>query len=274
MPKVTPDADRVLPQYEALYRRWSTPLQVLVAVAALATVPVLVAYERGDTRAWVTVTDWAIWSAFLLEFTVMMIWSRDRRRYAAANWVGIAVIVLSFPLLPELLASVRLIRVARLARVFRLARILVATYRGLYAMRSSLGSQSVLYLAAVTAVMTVAGGALLAFLEPDAAPGGFLDGIWWAVVTVTTVGYGDIAPQTFLGRLLAVVLMLCGLGLLSTLAASISAFFVGADGQSDANETQRRLDRIEEKIDRLLAERSGDAGEEPPRSESDRTSAG
>lgn len=262
MPKITPEPLHILPRYADAYRRWSSPLQFLVAVAALATVPVLVAYERGDTRTWVTVVDWAIWAAFLLEFTVMCVWAKDRLQYASRNWVGIAVIVLSFPLLPELLASVRLIRVARLARVFRLARILMATYRGLYAMRSSLGSQSLMYLAAVTAVMTIAGGALLAFLEPDTAPGGFLDGIWWAVVTVTTVGYGDIAPQTFLGRLLAVVLMLCGLGLLSTLAASISAFFVGADGQDEASAMHDRLDRIEAKLDRLLAERGNSRSKE------------
>lgn len=267
MPQITPDSPDIRPRYVQAYERWSTALHVLVAVAALATVPVLVAYERGDDRPWVTIADWVIWGAFLLEFSVMCLWAQDRRRYALRNWVGIGVIVLSFPLLPELLASVRLVRVTRVARLFRLARILMATYRGMYAMRRSLGSQSVIYLAAVTALMTIAGGALLAFLEPDAAPGGFIDGLWWAIVTVTTVGYGDIAPQTFLGRLLAIVLMLCGLGLLSTLAASISAFFVGADGQEDQSDLHSRLDRMEAKLDRLLAEReASEEGEKvPPR---------
>ena len=54
----------------------------------------------------------------------------------------------------------------------------------------------------------------------------FGDGIWWALVTVTTVGYGDITPLTTLGRFLASALMFIGLGLVATVTAIVSAKFV------------------------------------------------
>ena len=54
----------------------------------------------------------------------------------------------------------------------------------------------------------------------------FGDGIWWALVTITTVGYGDITPLTTLGRIVAGLLMLLGLGLIATITAIVSAKFI------------------------------------------------
>ena len=64
------------------------------------------------------------------------------------------------------------------------------------------------------------------------------DAFWWSFVTTTTVGYGDIAPQSFGGRIVAVFLMLIGIGFLSTLTSTISTFFInGNETSSYRNET-------------------------------------
>ncbi len=57
------------------------------------------------------------------------------------------------------------------------------------------------------------------------------DAVWWAMVTVTTVGYGDIVPQTAEGQVVAVMLMLVGVILLGTVAASLASFFAEGSGK-------------------------------------------
>ena len=66
--------------------------------------------------------------------------------------------------------------------------------------------------------------ALMTFMEPDLS---FVSAIWWSVVTLTTVGYGDISPVTLGGRFIAVVIMFFGIGVLGMLSASLAALLIG-----------------------------------------------
>ena len=82
------------------------------------------------------------------------------------------------------------------------------------------------------------------------------DGIWWALVTITTVGYGDITPVTTLGRVVASSLMLLGLGLIATITAIVSAKFIqnfvdhhtNDDVLEKLDEMQLELDDIKKKL--------------------------
>ena len=75
-------------------------------------------------------------------------------------------------------------------------------------------------------------------------------------MTVTTVGYGDISPVTAGGRLVAIALMLSGVGLTATLAAAVAARFVGEDERLQVQEVKARLEAIEAKLDLLISARS------------------
>jgi voltage-gated potassium channel len=81
------------------------------------------------------------------------------------------------------------------------------------------------------------------------------------VVTASTVGYGDIAPSTTPGRLIAITLMLSGVGLISTLGACITTYFVGQQENTELRDMRDRLVRMEAMLDRLVAER--EAGSQP-----------
>ena len=97
-------------------------------------------------------------------------------------------------------------------------------------------------------------GYLFYVSEPDVRDLG--DGIWWALVTITTVGYGDITPVTTLGRIVASSLMLLGLGLIATITAIVSAKFIqnfvdhhtNDDVLEKLDEMQLELDDIKKKL--------------------------
>jgi voltage-gated potassium channel len=109
---------------------------------------------------------------------------------------------------------------------------------------------------ALFVLLIVMAGAVMSLVEPQTVKGNMWDGMWWAVVTATTVGYGDIAPTSAPGRLVAVALMLFGIGLTATLAASVAAYFVKVDqGGANLEEVVARLERVEILLVDLKAQR-------------------
>jgi voltage-gated potassium channel len=78
------------------------------------------------------------------------------------------------------------------------------------------------------------------------------DALWWAIATVTTVGYGDKYPVTAGGRGIAVVLMLVGIGLIGVLTATVASYFVEEKADREKAELTDRLDRIERWLTRVL----------------------
>lgn len=108
-------------------------------------------------------------------------------------------------------------------------------------------------MALVTLFVVVVAGAAEAAFDANEFPT-LWDGIWWAVVTVTTVGYGDLHPKDVEGRLIAIVVMLFGIGFLSVLTATVASKFVEQDTGSD--EVLETLRRIEADVAELRAELS------------------
>ena len=97
-------------------------------------------------------------------------------------------------------------------------------------------------------------GFIFFITEPDVKS--YTDGLWWALVTITTVGYGDITPPTSIGRLVASALMFLGLGLIASLTAVISVKFIqnfvdhhtNDDVLAKLEEMQKDIDEIKRKI--------------------------
>ena len=201
--------DDVLSGRAAVARRW---FEVPVLGAALLVIPVLFIEEYStDGRLLVVagIANWLIWAAFAAEFAVVISLADDRIAYARKAWLDLLIIVVSFPVLPELLAFSRLARLSRLGRVLRLFPILI---RGMSALGRLFKKRGFGYVSVAFVLIALATGGLFSLYEGHP----FLDGLWWTIVTLTTVGYGDLSPVTTGGRVAAVVLMVTSIGVVSS----------------------------------------------------------
>lgn len=111
-------------------------------------------------------------------------------------------------------------------------------------------------IASVSTVITVGAGILMTVADRDNFPSVGL-GLWWAVQTVTTVGYGDHVPTTVAGRLIATLVMLLGIGFLTVITAAITSTFVSRSrreqGQTGADTTAEELRQIQARLERIEA---------------------
>ena len=238
--------DDALSGRAAVARRW---FEVPVLGAALLVIPVMFVEAVSSTGWLLTVAgiaNWLIWAAFAAEFAVVISLAGNRVAYARAAWLDLLIIVVSFPVLPELLAFSRLVRLARLSRVLRMLRAVPILVRGLSALGRLFQRRGFGYVSVAFVLVALATGGLFALFEDHS----LIDGLWWTVVTLTTVGYGDLSPATTGGRVTAVVLMVTSLGVVSYITANIAAFFIEDDTETNLTDEvrslHRRLDRIEE----------------------------
>lgn len=173
--------------------------------------------------------DLALVVFFAIEWTVRFQRAEDRRGFLRRNWYDLPGLV------PLAVASSGIWRLFRLARVMRVLRA-VRQSRTLVAKVQDIAHRSKLVpLGLVASGLTVVGSLLVWLVERDsnAAFASYGEALWWAVVTVTTVGYGDITPLTPLGRALAVVLMAVGIGVIGMLASQLAATLVERNEESE-----------------------------------------
>lgn len=226
----------------------------MLVVAALA-LPTMIVQESSLGSPWqaaAAVLDWLIWSAFAFELVVMLAVVPDRKRWLLEHPLEVVIVALTPPFLPDPLQAARLLRLLRLARLF------LAAGRA----RRLFSAAGLRYAALGTAVIVVGGGTALAAVEPNQHLSDW-DGVWWAVETVTTVGYGDIYPKTTLGRLIGIVVMVCGVGFVALLTGTLAQRFIQGGGaappqaalMSKLEEVSSRL----EEVSREVSDLRGDA---------------
>lgn len=246
--------------------------------AALVTIPITLAELNGQGGDAFVVADWAIWTAFALEVSLGLALANDRWAFLRKSWLLALIVVLSIPVLPAVLGFVRL---ARVARALRLVRLVGFSSQAFPALKATLGRRAVLFLMASFFLLVAVAGSLMSIVEPQTVKGNMWDGMWWAVVTSTTVGYGDISPVTPLGRAVAVALMVVGIGMAGTLAASVGAYFVNQGQKDEVGDVVTRLDRMERLLRELHTHQNGDVsqrdspeGSKPTGRKTERESAG
>jgi len=217
-------------------RKWGRRLEWPMVGVALWIVLQWYLEETGVlSHAVARIADWLVWLAFLLETLVLTVQVQHKRAYLFGNWLNLLIITAGFPWfwqfapLIGMLRSVRLVLVlSLLLRMSKSARKLLSQHR--------LGTT--LIVAFFTMLLS---GIIMSRIDPSV--GDIWDGMWWAWVTMATVGYGDVVPHTGAGRLFAALVVLFGVVLLSLLTANLAAFFIGSDVEK-IEEEERESDRL------------------------------
>jgi voltage-gated potassium channel len=228
--------------------RWARRFDWIVLVAAALVIPV-VAIEQSDRseplRTVAGIANWAIWMVFLAELVIMLAVVPDRWGWLRRHPLDVAIVVLTPPFLP---ASLQTLRIFRLLRLLRLIRAIQAARR--------LFSPTGVRWAALLALLTLfAGGSGFAAVEKGSndAVDGTWDGLWWAISTMTTVGYGDISPVTDSGRMIAIVVMVVGIGFLTLIIGAAAEGFVEM-GELGVTEAKADASTTDEAVLREIGE--------------------
>jgi voltage-gated potassium channel len=205
------------------------------------------------------ISDWVIWLFFIIETLVLSFCVHDPWVYLRNNWVNLLIVLLGIPIIWGVATHAGLLRFLRLLLMFTLVFSVSKTLREVLA-QNNLGNTL------IVALFVIAfSGILIAGIDP--AISGIGEGLWWAWVTVTTVGYGDIVPASWSGKLFGSILILLGIGLFSLLTANFSAFFIAREEQRayraelDAlvklDKIEKRLQDMEQELKRINTKSNG-----------------
>jgi voltage-gated potassium channel len=231
--------------------RIASRIEPLLMIAALLVIPALVISESDPANPIGIALNWVSWLIFLAEALIMLAVVPDRRRWIREHPIEVMVVLLTPPLVTAF-TSLRLLRLLALVRLLRVGSLAKRLF-------SMAGLRYAAMLAALTAFV---GGSAFASVEPDQST---WNGIYWAVTTMTTVGYGDPQPTTTAAKIVAIIIMLVGIGFTAVLTAAFAQRFllpnieqeeeqahqeIGATGAAilaELREVRVRLETLEEK---------------------------
>ena len=207
-----------------------------VTVVMLDSVPEIAERYHGALR----LAEWFFTGVFTVEY-IARLWCVASKKKYALSFFGIIDLLAVIPtylslLIPgiEVLADVRILRVVRVFRILKLvqymgeAEVLVATLK---ASRFKIA----VFLITVMSIAVVIGSMIYLIEGPENGFTSIPRGLYWSIVTLTTVGYGDVTPQTGLGQALAAILMVMGYALIAVPTGLFSAEFV------QQNESHRKM---------------------------------
>lgn len=202
-----------------------------LGMAGLAVVFVALGFV-GETPT-VTAAERILTIVFLAEFAGRLTIAQDRRGYLRQHWI-------------DLVALIPATRALRLLRLLRLVRASAGLFRALGQVERLAAHRGLVTLFVLWLTVAIICSIWLYLVEAEQNPGltSPLDALWWGIVTLTTVGYGDVFPRTGEGRVAAMVLMVLGISLYSAITATITSILIAGRSTPSAVDQLERLSKL------------------------------
>lgn len=189
----------------------------ILAVIAVVNAIIDIIAKISD---WQVIVDIIILIIFASDYLIRFFIALDKKKFVKENIIDLIAII-PFSSAFRVFRIARLTKLLKLAKILKITRLLIVFTRFYKKTIRFFNTNGFKYMILITMVMILMGGVLIRHAEGMSLQ----DGIWWAFVTSTTVGYGDISPETSLGRVIASVLMIVGIGLIGSLTSTITSYF-------------------------------------------------
>lgn len=245
----TPGLDRSVKSEDNLKRfehYTEIPMLLLSVVFLVALVlPVLDTDLSHGARHVVDELDIIVWIVFVVEYVVRLILAPRKIHFILRNILDLVVVV------------VPVLRPLRVARLARFARIGAVTGLASRHSRGHFHIDTTIQVILIAVIIVFVGAVGMLDVERN-APGSnihsFGDALWWAISTITAVGYGDKFPVTGQGHLIGAVVMITGVAVLGTVTASVASWFIDSLQQIEGQEARAsgHAERFEEALNEVL----------------------
>lgn len=180
--------------------------------------------------------DTVIYIIFVIDYFVRLILANSKKEFIKLNIFDLIAII-PFNSAFRMFRVLKFTKLLKLTKLFRLGSVSI---RLLTKAKRFLNTNGLKYVIILVILSIAISSLIITKVEHMPLP----DAIWWAFVTATTVGYGDLSPTTPLGRIIAALLMLVGIGLIGSLTSSITSFFLNEKEEPTYNN---------DKVDMVLA---------------------
>ncbi|WP_225423094.1 ion transporter [Paucilactobacillus nenjiangensis] len=186
--------------------------------------------------------DWGILILFAIDYFVRLFLATNKRKFFRENIFDLLAIIPfdAFFSLFRLSRVMRVTHILRAMKLLRLLRVIGLTGKMQKNFSKFFNAHGLIYIFYSSLAIVFFAAVLYAVAENAS----LVDSLWWAIVTVTTVGYGDISPHTGVGRLAAILLMSLGIGFIGVLTSSITSYFAEETDQKDMDELMTELETI------------------------------
>ena len=221
----------------------NTRFEIAISIAVFASIAIM-ALETfslpADLKEALFVADVTLSLMFVAEYVYRVVTAENKRAYVT-SFYGIIDLVAIFPILVHAAASVRVVRLLRVLRILRLLKIKrysIALDRYRLALKQ-IAAEATLF-AGVAFVFIIGFAFLIYEFEHEAQPDKFsniFDSIWWAVISLTSVGYGDVYPLTTPGRFLTLAMVLTGMGIVAVPTALLASALTRVHQHKDAEDS-------------------------------------